>query len=181
MGEAADEQSVGQVIHKMVDNPLSVGNALLEETGKRTNLAYTGFVPNKIPAATFDAQVRIARDLENGLSLDIFETIEIKPDASIKIVGGNKESIAKVEMQNGRYKMYLVSKNIIPLAESQALSCGNGQLYQGYIAAKPYTQLFQQNANPSKTSILPYEIHVCIESSNLRYAIVASGLNPETH
>ena len=95
------------------------------------------------------------------------------------MLGGSKKPVAKVEMQNGRYKMYLVSKNITPLADNPALSCGNGRLYQGYIAAKPYTQLIQQNANPSKTSILPYEVLFCVKPSSIRYAIVASGLHPD--
>ena len=158
-----------------VKNPNFVTDTLNAQLSKDRAVSHSGGLPLTVRADIAPIQIRLIKSLEAGVDATIFNHAKVKPHESVKKLGENNSTPTGSKLIDGKYKMYLVASNIIPLKESDFLSCTTGKFYQAYVAASRHITTTKQDEALTVTFALPYGLHVCDRSDSFTYALSAHG------
>ena len=136
----------------------------------------TGQLPNiTLSPKMTELEKRVKTNLEHGFSPEAFNGLEDPDAALIKIGGSGKQP--KWVMNGQRRVAHLVIRHLESVNDPKnhpANFCEAGQIYSGYVAARPFTRQEFHSTSVQITTVMPYGLFVCDTGSELMYKLASA-------
>lgn len=149
------------------DQATELSEKILGGAGNPLGSSYQGHLPKASPPPDVaDVQARFLAVLAEGVPAEKFADMEMLPPETIS---GSMRRLKPMPLESSSFRMNLVRSHLKKVTSD---ACEGDEVFEGWIAALPYT--FASRTEPAimQTFVRPYKVRICATDSTLNYDIV---------